>query len=72
MVDRSSIEVVGEALAKAPERAFPETVELSVNLKDLDLTVPKNRIEDDVPLPNGRGRNVKVALFGSPELLLKA
>ncbi len=68
MPDRPSVEAVTEALEKAPERKFPETVELSVNLKDLDLAIPKNRIEDDVPLPNGRGKTVKVAVFGSPEL----
>jgi large subunit ribosomal protein L1 len=71
MPDRSSIEVVTEALAKAPERKFSETVEVSINLKDLDLTVPKNRLEDEIPLPNGRGKAVKVAVFGSPELLQK-
>jgi len=68
MPDRPSLEVVTEALGKAAERKFPETVEVSVNLKDLDLTVPKNRLEDEVPLPNGRGKPVKVAVFGSPEL----
>lgn len=68
MPDRPSVEAVAEALQRAPERKFPETVELSVNLKDLDLTIPKNRIEDDVPLPHGRGKPVKVAVFGSPEL----
>jgi large subunit ribosomal protein L1 len=71
MVDRTSLEVVSEALAKAPERKFPESVEVSINLKDLDLTVPKNRIEEEVPLPNGRGRNVKVGVIGTPELLQK-
>jgi large subunit ribosomal protein L1 len=71
MPDRSAVEVVTEALSKATERKFTETVELSVNLKDLDLTVPKNRLEDDVPLPKGRGRTVKVAVFGSPELCQK-
>jgi large subunit ribosomal protein L1 len=71
MPDRPSVEVVTEALAKAPERKFPETVEVSINLKDLDLSIPKNRIEDDVPLPNGRGKPVRVAVFGSPELLQK-
>ena len=71
MPDRSSIEVVTELLGKAPERKFSETVEISINLKDLDLTVPKNRLEDDVPLPNGRGRAARVAVFGSPELLQK-
>ena len=71
MPDRSSLEVVTEALGKGPERKFSETVELSINLKDLDLTVPKNRLEDEIPLPNGRGKPVKVAVFGSPELLQK-
>ena len=69
MVDRSALEVVAEVVEKAPQRAFPETVELAINLKDLDLSIPKNRIEDEVPLPNGRGRPVRVAIFGTPELL---
>jgi large subunit ribosomal protein L1 len=71
MADRPAVEAVTEALAKAPARAFPETVELSVNLKELDLTVPKNRIEDEVPLPNGRGRNIKVAIIATPEMCQK-
>jgi large subunit ribosomal protein L1 len=71
MADRPSLEVVTELLGKAPERKFSETVELSVNLKDLDLTIPKNRLEDEIPLPNGRGKTVKVAVFGSPELCQK-
>lgn len=71
MPDRSAVDVVNEALGKATERKFPETVELSVNLKDLDLTVPKNRLEDEIPLPKGRGKTVKVAVFGSPELCQK-
>lgn len=72
MADRSSLEVVTEALSKGPERKFSETVEVSINLKELDLTIPKNRIEDEVPLPNGRGRPIKVALFGTPEMCQKA
>jgi large subunit ribosomal protein L1 len=71
MADRTSLEVVTEALQKAPERAFSESVEVAVNLKELDLTNPKNRIEDEVPLPNGRGRPVKVAVFGTPEMCQK-
>jgi large subunit ribosomal protein L1 len=71
MPDRPAVEVVTELLGKAPERNFSEAIEVSVNLKDLDLTVPKNRLEDDVPLPNGRGRAARVAVIGSPELLQK-
>ncbi|HEV2429207.1 MAG TPA: 50S ribosomal protein L1 [Thermoplasmata archaeon] len=71
MADRNALDAVKEALQGAKERKFTESVELSVNLKELDLTVPKNRIEDEVPLPHGRGRNVQVAVFGTPEMCQK-
>ncbi|HTT35382.1 MAG TPA: 50S ribosomal protein L1 [Thermoplasmata archaeon] len=71
MADRTALDAVNEVLQKAPARNFAESIELAINLKDLDLTVPKNRIEDEVPLPNGRGRDVRVALFGSPEMCQK-
>ncbi|MCW6166935.1 MAG: 50S ribosomal protein L1 [Thermoplasmatales archaeon] len=71
MADRSALEVVNEALGKSPERKFTESVEVSVNLKDLDLTIPKNRLEDEIPLPNGRGRPVRVAVIASPEMAQK-
>ncbi|MCI4323312.1 MAG: 50S ribosomal protein L1 [Thermoplasmata archaeon] len=71
MPDRTSIDAVTEALGKAPERGFSETVEIAVNLKELDLTIPKNRLEEEIALPNGRGRPVKVGLFGSNELCEK-
>lgn len=71
MADRTSLEVVNEALGKAPPRKFDESVEVAVNLKELDMTVPKNRIEEELPLPNGRGRAVKIAVFGSPEMIQK-
>jgi large subunit ribosomal protein L1 len=71
MADRTSIDAVTEVLEKAPKRGFDEAVEVAINLKDLDLTVPKNRLEDEVPLPNGRGRTVKVAILASPEMCQK-
>ena len=71
MADRPSLEVVSELLGKAPERGFAETVEVAINLKDLDLSIPKNRLEDEVQLPHGRGKAVRVAVFGSPELCQK-
>jgi large subunit ribosomal protein L1 len=43
-----------------------------VNLRDLDLSVAKNRVEDDVVLPKGRGKSIKVCVFGSAELAQKA
>jgi large subunit ribosomal protein L1 len=71
MDEKSPLEAVQEVLKGSPERGFKETIEVSFNLKDLDLTLPKNRVEDEVTLPKGRGRPVKVGVFGSPELVTK-
>lgn len=49
-----------------------ESIELAINLKDVDLSDPRNRIQEDIILPNGRGRPVKVGLFGSSEMAVKA
>ena len=45
---------------------------VSINLKDIDLSVPKNRVSDEIILPKGRGRSVKIGLFGGAELAEKA
>ena len=63
---------VQKALESAKKRNFTETVELAINLKDVDLSIPKNRITDDIILPNGRGRAVKICVIGGGELALKA
>ena len=61
-----------KALESAKKRKFTETVELAVNLRDVDLTIPKNRIQDDIILPNGRGKAVRICVIGGGELALKA
>ncbi|MGA1873305.1 MAG: 50S ribosomal protein L1 [Thermoplasmatota archaeon] len=72
MAEEHIIKAVKEALNKAPERKFKETVELAINLKDIDLANPKNRITEEVILPRGRGKEVKIGLFGTPEMMGKA
>ncbi|MGA1848998.1 MAG: 50S ribosomal protein L1 [Thermoplasmatota archaeon] len=72
MAEKELIDAVREALEKAPERKFLESVELAFNLKDVDLSNPKNRLTEEIILPHGRGREVKVALFATPEMREKA
>jgi LSU ribosomal protein L1P len=61
-----------EAINKSPKRNFGESVDLAVNLKDVDLSNPKNRINEEILLPNGRGRKVKVGLISGNEMATKA
>lgn len=72
MAEKEIIEAVREALSKAPERKFSESVELSINLKDVDLTNPKNRIGEELILPKGRGKDVRIGIFATPEMAAKA
>lgn len=62
---------IKEAKANGKERKFLESLELAINLKDLDLSNPKNRINDEVVLPKGRGKEYKVAIFASEEMRQK-
>ena len=72
MADQHLIDVMKKLQAESKQRNFLESVELAINLKDIDLTNPKNRIQEEIILPNGRGKPVKIGLFGSSEMAVKA
>ncbi len=72
MAEKPTVMAVQKALESAKKRNFTETVELAINLKDVDLSLPKNRIADDIVLPNGRGRKVRICVIGGGELVQKA
>lgn len=72
MSDKPTIVAVQKALEGAKKRNFRETVDLVINLKEVDLAIPKNRIQEDIILPHGRGRDVRVCVIGGGELAHKA
>ncbi|MEE8198246.1 MAG: 50S ribosomal protein L1 [Thermoplasmata archaeon] len=72
MPEQGLIEGIQKALEQAKPRNFTESVEVAINLRDVDLSVPSNRIEEEIILPKGRGRDVKVAVFASGEMAVKA
>ena len=63
---------IQRALDESPERKFVESVEMSFTLRDVDLKEPKNRIQDEVRLPSGRGKPVKISMFAGGEMATKA
>ena len=74
MADKQIVEAVKKLKEsnKENERKFTQTVDLVVNLKNIDLNIPKNRIDEDIKLPKGRGSKAKIALFASGELAEKS
>lgn len=71
-MDKKILQAVKQALEKAPERRFSESVDLAINLKNLDMTQPHNRIDEDVILPHGTGKPIKIAVFAKGETARKA
>ncbi len=73
LVERVQIlKAVNEAVEKAPKRNFQESMEISINLKNLDMAQPKNRIDETMILPKGTGKTVKIAVLGKGDITTQA
>jgi large subunit ribosomal protein L1 len=74
MAEKKIVDSIGKVLeeSKKLDRKFKQKIDLVINLKNLDLTIPKNRIDEEIILPHGRGSEVKIVLFASGELALKS
>ena len=74
MADNKIVDIVEKILqeSKKLNRKLKQNIDLVVNLKNIDLNVPKNRVEEEIILPNGRGEKAKIALFASGELAQKS
>ncbi|MCC6027417.1 MAG: 50S ribosomal protein L1 [Archaeoglobus sp.] len=66
------VKAISEAISKAKERKFIETVEMAVNLKNVDMRRPENRIDTILFLPHGLGKPRKVGVFARGETMIKA
>ena len=65
-------EAIKNAIEGAPERKFVESLDIAFTIKDVDLKNPNNRIQEEVRLPSGRGKDVKVAMFATADAAQKA
>ncbi|MEF8776178.1 MAG: 50S ribosomal protein L1 [Haloarculaceae archaeon] len=72
MADQEIEEAVSRALEDAPPRNFRETVDLAVNLRDLDLNDPSNRVDESVVLPAGTGQDTSIVVFAEGETAVRA
>ena len=63
---------IQQALDESPERKFVESVEMAFTLRDVDLKNPTNRIQEEVRLPTGRGKPIRITMFAGGEMATKA
>jgi large subunit ribosomal protein L1 len=73
MVEKTKIlEAVKTALEKSPPRKFRESVDITINLKNVDMAQPKNRIDETILLPHGTGEVAKIAVLGKGDITTQA
>jgi large subunit ribosomal protein L1 len=72
MADQELEQAVSRALEEAPPRNFRETVDLAINLRDLDLDDPSNRVDESIVLPEGTGQETSIVVFAEGETAVRA
>ena len=72
MVDKTQIiSAVTAAMAQAPKRKFQESIDITINLKHVDMAQPKNRIDETILLPQAIGVK-KIAVLGKGDIVSQA
>ncbi|MCQ2976933.1 MAG: 50S ribosomal protein L1 [archaeon] len=66
------IDAVKEAKELAKPRNFTQSIDVIINIKDLDVRKPDNRFSEELALPNGRGKPIKIGVIADGELAVSA
>jgi len=69
---KALIESVKQAKSKAEKRKFAQSIELIINLREIDMKKPESKIQESIELPHPVGKQSKVCVIASGELALKA
>jgi large subunit ribosomal protein L1 len=70
---KAILNAVKEAKEKSKKRNFAQSVELILNLQDIDMKSPEGRIQENIELPyTPLGKTNKICVIASGELALKA
>jgi len=69
---KTLLDAVKEAKAKSGQKKFSQTIELILDIKEIDMKAPESRIQQVVELPHITGKPNKICVIASGELALKA
>jgi len=69
---KNLLAAVKEVKSKATERKFSQSIDLAINLQNIDMKKPEGRIQERIELPNSVGKELKICVIASGEMALKA
>jgi len=72
MNKKDIIQKIDEAKSKSTQRKFKQSVELSMNFKEIDLESTEYKLNLNIYLPKGRGKDVKIGVFADGDMNVRA
>jgi large subunit ribosomal protein L1 len=69
---KAIVDAVKSAKEKSEKRNFNQSIELIINLKDIDMKSSEGKLQEFIDLPYSSEKQNKICIVGSGELALKA
>ncbi len=69
---KTILDAIKEAKGKSEKRNFVQSIELVINLQDVDPKKPGSRIQELIELPYSLGKENRICVIASGEMALKA
>jgi large subunit ribosomal protein L1 len=69
---KTIVDAVKEAKEKSGQKKFNQTIDLILNLQEIDMKAPEGKIQAVVDLPHATAKPNKICIVASGELALKA
>ena len=69
---KNLLAAVKEVKANANERKFSQSIDLAINLQNIDMKKPEGRIQERIELPHSVGKEMKVCVIATGEMATKA
>ncbi|MBT8171296.1 50S ribosomal protein L1 [Candidatus Bathyarchaeota archaeon] len=69
---KNLIVAIKEVKTNKSERKFSQSIDLAINLQNIDMKKPEGRIQERIELPNSVGKELKICVIASGEMAFKA
>jgi large subunit ribosomal protein L1 len=69
---KNLLATVKEVKSNSNDRRFTQSIDLAINLQNIDMKKPEGRIQERIELPHSVGKQLKVCVIATGELAMKA
>jgi len=69
---KNLLAAVKEVKSKSTERKFSQSIDLAINLQNIDMKKPEGKIQERIELPNSVGKELTVCVIATGEMAMKA